>query len=147
MITFVCGQICCGKSIYAKALANSSTSFYATWFEVGDIVRKIKQDTAREALQDSKDLVDRIILTLKGTITTLTRSIDEDIIICGARQKQILEAFPEATLIWVDCPKPIRERRYTERARKGDDCSFEEAEQGDINLGILEVKQYILNRQ
>ena len=65
-------------------------------------------------------------------------------VVSGVRQKEILKHFPEATLLWIECPKKERKTRYKQRARQGDQISFKEAEEGDIALGILEVKQYIL---
>lgn len=144
MISFVCGQLCSGKSHYAKGLTKAS--LYATVVEVGDIVRKIKQTTSREELQDSKDLVGSIITNLKSTIQSLTFQLAEDVIVCGVRQKQILEAFPDATMLWISTPTQLRKERYEKRARAGDDQTFEEADQGDVDLGILEVKNYILER-
>jgi len=145
MTSFVCGQLCSGKSHYAKGLAKAS--LYASVIEVGDIVRKIKQTTSREELQDSKDLVGNIITSLQATIKSLTFQLAEDIIICGVRQKEILEAFPEATMLWLSTPTQLRKERYQKRARAGDDQTFEEADQGDVDLGILEVKNYILERK
>ena len=145
MTSFVCGQLCSGKSHYAKGLAKAS--LYASVIEVGDIVRKIKQTTSREELQDSKDLVGNIITSLQATIKSLTFQLAEDIIICGVRQKEILEAFPDATMLWLSTPMQLRKERYEKRARSGDDQTFEEADQGDVDLGILEVKNYILERK
>ena len=65
-------------------------------------------------------------------------------VISGVRQKEILKRFPEATILWIECPKKERKKRYSQRARVGDSLSFKEAEQGDVDLGILEVKKYIL---
>ena len=143
-VTFVCGQLCSGKSHYAKGLAKAC--LYGTIIEVGDIVRGIKNSTSREVLQDSKDLVDKIITKLTYTINSLTFQLAEDIIVTGVRQKKILEAFPEANMIWISTPEHIRKTRYENRARGGDDQTFEQADKGDINLGILEVKKYILER-
>ena len=145
MTSFVCGQLCSGKSHYAKGLAKAS--LYASVIEVGDIVRKIKQTTSREELQDSKELVGNIITSLKATIQSLTFQLAEDIIICGVRQKEILEAFPDATMLWLSTPTQLRKERYEKRSRAGDDQTFEEADQGDVDLGILEVKNYILERK
>ena len=138
MISFVCGQLCSGKTLYSKALAQISEGLYV---EVGDIVRQIKQTEDRKLLQDSKDLSAAIIERLKWLSVNNT-----ELIISGVRQKEILEAFPKCTLLWVECPKEERARRYKNRARQGDSQTFEQAEQGDIALGILEVKQYILTR-
>ena len=145
MTTFVCGQLCSGKSHYAKGLVKAS--LYASVIEVGDIVRKIKQTNSREELQDSKPLVDEIISNLKAQIKSLTFQLAEDIIVCVVRQKEILEAFPDATMLWISSPTELRKERYEKRARAGDDQTFEEADQGDVDLGILEVKKYILERQ
>ena len=139
MISFVCGQLCSGKTLYSKALAQISQGLYV---EVGDIVRQIKQTEDRKLLQDSKDLSESIIERLKWLSVNNT-----ELIISGVRQKEILEAFPKSTLLWVECTKEERANRYKNRAREGDSQTFEQAEQGDIALGILEVKNYILNKQ
>lgn len=144
-VTFVCGQLCSGKSHYAKGLAKAC--LYGTVIEVGDIVRKIKNTTSREALQDSKELSTQIISQLNHLIKSLTFQLAEDVIISGVRQKEILEAFPDANMIWISSPEDVRRARYEKRSRGGDDQTFEEANEGDIKLGILEVKQYILERQ
>lgn len=138
MISFVCGQLCSGKTLYSKALAQISNGLYV---EVGDIVRQIKQTEDRRILQDSKHLSLAIIERLKWLAVNNT-----ELIISGVRQKEILEAFPDSTLLWVECTMNERKKRYKNRAREGDLQTFEEAEQGDIGLGILEVKNYILNK-
>ena len=138
MISFVCGQLCSGKTLYSKALAQISNGLYV---EVGDIVRQIKQTEDRKLLQDSKHLSVAIIERLKWLAVNNT-----ELIVSGVRQKEILEAFQDSTLLWVECTKKERKRRYKNRAREGDSQTFEEAEQGDIGLGILEVKKYILNK-
>ena len=72
--------------------------------------------------------------------------LGKDLIVSGVRQQEILAAFPKSTLLWVECPTEERMARYSRRARKGDTQTFEEAEDGDINLGILAVKNYIFYR-
>lgn len=139
MISFVCGQLCSGKTLYSKTLVQIDSSLYV---EVGDVVRKLKNTTNRHLLQDSKYLCSSIIEYLKDN----TEMFDK-IVISGVRQKEILEAFPKATLLWIECPTEVRSQRYMARKREGDTQTFEEAEQGDIDLGILEVKNYIFNRQ
>lgn len=141
MITFVCGQLCSGKTRYAKAIA---VSVDALFIEVGDIVREIKQTTERKQLQDTKNLLDEIVERL---IRKMPLSDIKEYIVSGVRQKEILQHFPNATMIWIDCPKKERKKRYKERARQGDTTPFKEAEQGDIDLGILEVKQYIFDNK
>ncbi len=138
MITFVCGQLCSGKTHYSKALAALVNGVF---IEVGDIVREIKQTKDRKQLQDSKHLYEQIVENL---IRKMPLSDIKQYIISGVRQKEILKHFPEATLLWIECPKKERKKRYKERARQGDGISFKEAEQGDVDLGILDVKNYIL---
>lgn len=138
MITFVCGQLCSGKTQYAKAMAGSVGGLF---IEVGDIVREIKNTVDRKELQNSKELHEEIVERL---IRKMPSCIVRNYVVCGVRQKEILKHFPEATLLWIECPKKERKKRYKERARQGDVVPFREAEQGDINLGILEVKKYIL---
>lgn len=138
MITFICGQLCSGKTLYAKAFAALTDGVL---IEVGDIVREIKQSTDRKQLQDSKNLHESIVEEL---IRKMLLCSVKNYVVSGVRQKEIIKHFPEATLLWIECPKKERKIRYKQRARQGDQISFKEAEEGDIALGILEVKQYIL---
>jgi len=140
MICFVCGQLCSGKTLYSKTLTHINESVYV---EVGDIVRSIKNTQDRSVLQDSKELHNKIVHEI-FRLSAVNGS--KQLVISGVRQKEILEAFPDATLLWIECPKFVREQRYLNRKREGDSQAFEDAEQGDINLGILEVKKYILER-
>ena len=140
MITFVCGQLCSGKTHYSKALAALVDGVF---IEVGDIVREIKQTDDRKQLQDSKHLHEQIVENL---IRKMPLSDVKQYVVSGVRQKEILKHFSEATLLWIECPKKERKKRYKERARQGDIVSFKEADQGDVNLGILEVKNYIFKQ-
>jgi dephospho-CoA kinase len=138
MLTFVCGQLCCGKTLYSQTLSAMVDGMY---IEVGDIVRELKQTKNREDLQNSKDLTSQIIEQIKHRTSSQTV---RQFVVSGVRQKEILKEFPEATLLWIQCPKQIRKKRYEARLREGDEMPFKNAEQGDIKLGILEVKKYIL---
>lgn len=140
MISFVCGQLCSGKTLYSKALAQICDGVY---IEVGDVVRQLKQTEDRRLLQNSSSLASQIVDYLKSQSLLMS---NRDLVISGVRQKEIIESFPDSTLLWVECPKEERKRRYQKRAREGDTQDFEEAEQGDIKLGILEVKQYIFEK-
>lgn len=135
MISFVCGQLCSGKTLYSTALAHTSGAHYV---EVGDVVRMIKLTQDRKLLQNSKELSGAIV----DWVIKSNKNYGE-LVVSGVRQKEILEKFPESTLLWIECPINIRKERYQKRARVGDTQTFEEAEQGDIDLGILEVKNYI----
>jgi len=141
MICFVCGQLCSGKTLYSKTLTHINQ---VTFVEVGDIVRSIKNTEDRKVLQDSKQLFAKIVEELKKK---QEESGDKQLVVSGVRQKEILEAFPEATVLWIECPQEERKRRYALRAREGDSQSFKDAEQGDIDLGILDVKKYILEQK
>lgn len=141
MICFVCGQLCSGKTLYSKTLTHINQ---VTFIEVGDIVRLFKNTEDRKVLQDSKHLFVKIVEEIKKR---QEESGDKQLVVSGVRQREILEAFPEATVLWIECPKQERKRRYALRAREGDSQPFEEAEQGDINLGILDVKKYILEQK
>jgi cytidylate kinase len=138
MITFVCGQLCSGKTHYSKALAALVDGVF---IEVGDIVRGLKQTSDRKLLQDTKDLS---VAITEELIRKMPLGDVKQYVISGVRQKEILKRFPEATFLWIECPKKERKNRYKQRAREGDSLSFKEAEQGDIDLGILEVKKHIL---
>lgn len=140
MISFVCGQLCCGKTLYSKALAETCKGIY---IEVGDIVRSLKNSKDRRVLQNSKELSKAIVESLKFKII---QHEGFDLIVSGVRQKEILEFFPNSTLLWIETPFNIREERYLLRAREGDSQTFQQADQGDIHLGILEVKKYIFNK-
>jgi len=140
MITFVCGQLCSGKTHYSKALAALVDGVF---IEVGDIVREIKQTSDRKQLQDSKHLYEQIAENL---IRKMPLSDVKQYVVSGVRQKEILKHFSDATLLWIECPKKERKKRYKERARQGDVVTFKEADQGDVNLGILEVKNYIFKQ-
>jgi cytidylate kinase len=140
MITFVCGQLCSGKTHYSKALAALVDGVF---IEVGDIVREIKQTDDRKQLQDSKHLHEQIVENL---IRKMPLSDVKQYVVSGVRQKEILKHFSDATLLWIECPKKERKKRYKERARQGDVVAFKEANQGDVNLGILEVKNYIFKQ-
>lgn len=141
MLTFICGQLCCGKTSFAKSFAEINDGYY---IELGDIVRNIKQSEDRKTLQDSKELANEIAAELRLIEKQMFPKV---IVASGPRQVEIIEQFPEATLLWIECPTKTRNARYSFRARNGDNSSFEEAEQGDIKLGILKVKEYILTKQ
>jgi cytidylate kinase len=140
MISFICGQLCSGKTIYSQALASISNGVY---IEIGDLVRKIKNSSNRKILQNSKELHEQISEYIAYVYNT---NQPKQLIVSGVRQMEILSTFPSATLLWIECPKEERKKRYEDRAREGDSQTFEEAESGDIELGILSVKAYILTR-
>ena len=105
MITFVCGQLCSGKTLYSQTLCEIDKSIYV---EVGNVVRRWKNTSDRKQLQNSKELAKRLIAYIRDDAKAFGR-----LVVSGVRQKEILEAFPEATLLWIECPKEVRNQRYS----------------------------------
>jgi cytidylate kinase len=139
IVSFICGKLCAGKTKYAEALAQSCAGAY---IEVSSIVKKIHSLHDRAELQNTKHLHSIIVTELKKFLQTVP---NDDVIISGVRQVEILSAFPGATMLWIETPREIRKERFEKRNRPGD-TDFETAEQGDINLGINKVKEYILKQ-
>lgn len=140
MITFICGQLCSGKTKFALSYKNLCNGHF---IEVGDIVREIKQSTDRKELQDTKHLIYQIVQKLRSAISDNPTA---DWIISGVRQKEIIQSFPNSVCVWIEAPVEVRKQRYEARSRTGDERAFEEADKGDVDLGILEVKDYILTQ-
>jgi cytidylate kinase len=139
MITFICGQLCSGKTKFALAYKELCQG---NFIEVGDIVRTIKQTTDRKQLQDTKHLIYQIVEEIRSAISD---DVTTNWIISGVRQKEIIESFPDSVCLWIQAPVEVRKLRYEARSRSGDERTFEEADRGDVDLGILEVKKYIFN--
>lgn len=140
MITFICGQLCCGKTSFARSYAAIND---CTYVELGDIVRRIKQSQDRQELQNSKELAHEIAREIKHIEKEV---FPKGVVASGPRQIEILQEFPDSTLLWIECPPATRQARYSFRARTGDSVPFDVAEQGDIDLGILKVKDYVFQR-
>lgn len=138
-VSFVCGKLCSGKTKYAIALAESCGALYV---EVSDLVRMLKKEGNRSNLQDTKDLHSKITAALQ---TCIVNAQTTDVVVSGVRQTEILEAFPEATLLWIEASEELRKQRFVSRSRPGD-TDFYEAEKGDEALGIGRVKHYILSK-
>ena len=135
---FICGEICSGKTYYGKIL---SKGLGTKFVDVSSIVKKILQTNLRISLQGNPQLDTSIIKDLE--------QLPNDCVVSGVRQQSILEAFPESTLVWLDVSQDIRFKRCMERQDKKDILSweaFQQAEQKDTELGLQQVKQYILNR-
>jgi len=135
---FICGEICSGKTYYGKILAKGLDKEFV---DVSTIVKKILQTNLRISLQGNPQLDVSIIESLK--------QLPGDCVVSGVRQQSILESFPDSTFIWLDVSQDIRFKRCMERQDKKDILSweaFQQAEQKDAELGLQQVKQYILNR-
>lgn len=140
MITCVCGKICSGKSTYAEAYASLTNS---KLIEVGDIVRKIKKSIERDVLQDTVELHSEIA----NQLLRETQDQNIDYVISGIRQKEILETlyqcYSDVITVWIECPRHVRQLRFLGRKKEGDNLSFIQAENGDNELGINDLKEYI----
>lgn len=135
---FVCGEICSGKTHYGKILAKG---LGVEFVDVSSIVKSILQTNVRHNLQGNPQLDADIITYLQHCVAGT--------VVAGVRQRSILEAFLDSTCIWLDTPQVIRFKRCMERQDKKDILSWEAflvAEQKDNELGLQQVKQYILNR-
>ena len=135
---FICGEICSGKTHYGKILAKGLS---VEFIDVSSIVKDILQTSLRINLQGNPQLDESIITRLK--------QYTNDSVISGVRQQSILEAFPDSTFTWLEVSQDIRFKRCMERQDKKDIITweaFQQAEQKDNELGLQEVKNYILNR-
>ena len=139
-IKLVCGRLCSGKDY----IINRYYKRYDV-VTVSDIVKSIIENADRAALQDTKHLDSEIIDQLKVLY-------NPRLVINGIRQLSIingiLEHNPAETveLVWVCCPEDIRKARYYDREDvKDSQLTFEEADENDSKLGLLQIESYILN--
>jgi len=68
---------------------------------------------------------------------------EEEIVVDGIRQVSILDrvlnAYPEAELVWLDCPTEERKRRYEARKDAKDVEPFEVADNKSIELECQKI--------
>ncbi len=141
MIVFVAGTICSGKTYEAAQLADDMDFDFV---EISSIVREILDTNKRNQLQGHPELSTQII----DRITELRRTTRKrGIVVSGPRQVEIVKAFPEAELIWMNTPLDVCfERFYNRRDEKDEEWhkdTFEEYMKKDNELGLQEVKQYM----
>lgn len=150
-ITFICSYLQGGKSVVARALATELQRNYyvglvdgVTHIEVSDIVKYSLQVTDRESLQGHPEL-DQIIIQKIDQASKKYKQV----VVSGPRQLSILQAFPMATLIWIDTPHNVRLERYKDSIKDNDKSidGFSAANSRDVDLGINQVRQYIFDRQ
>lgn len=146
-LIFVCGYLCSGKTTLSKHMYSSLTSCQNTvLIEVGDFVRQLLQKQQREELQGHPELKDQIINMIERQL-----AVFDIVIISGVRQLEILQVFPEAELIWIDCSYKTLEDRWMMRLEAKDNgvktvTRFQKLLQGDFDLGTREVRNYILTK-
>jgi hypothetical protein len=130
----VFGRICSGKSEYR--IKDKVGRTY-----VSNIVRALVESSDRDKLQNSMHLDDQIAeKILEGP--KLMKDTSE-IIIDGIRQvsivNKVLEAYPDAELVWLEVPTEERKRRYEARNAEKDTESFEIADNKAIELECQQI--------
>lgn len=141
-ITLVFGRICSGKGSYFKDADKR--------FVVSDIVKNIISSNNRDALQNSLHLDSQIGTTLINNIYIASMANREHIVVDGIRQvsivDRILDAYPEAELVWLEVPVEERKRRYEARKDVKDVESFEVADNKEIELECQKVFDTFRNK-
>lgn len=158
-ITFISGTLCSGKSTVAKIIGQNSEK--TTFIEVSDIVKDILQTTDRDKLVNNNHLDQEIVKEIIATIFHQEPSSHieiENFIISGARQLSIIREIEsyfsekfEFQYIWVNAPKSTRFKNFQKRGDKKDGLdlsieTFDRYEKTDIDLGLLEVRNYFFNK-
>lgn len=137
-LIFICGEICSGKT--TEMLNRSSADFIH--IEVSNLVKALLQEQERDKLQGHPELSTAIIAEISENVAKYNK-----IIVTGVRQKEILEAFPNAELVWLNVDEETRFQRYLKRGDIAKDKltleGFQLAQKRDNELGLQEVKEYI----
>ena len=145
MIVFVAGTICSGKTFEAAQLADELNF---DLIEISSIVRQILETNKRDKLQGHPELSTQIIERIKD-IRRETKK--RGIIVSGPRQVEIVKAFPEAELIWMNTPMKVCFERFQSRADSKDgeftEDAFADYLRKDDELGLQEVKNYMETRK
>lgn len=137
-LIFICGEICSGKTTEMYNYSNAN----AKHIEVSSIVKNILETNERDQLQGHPELSTQIIAAIEYAAKTWEFNI-----ITGVRQKEILEAFPNAELVWLNVDEETRFQRYLKRGDIAKDKltleGFQLAQKRDNELGLQKVKEYI----
>jgi len=140
-IIFVAGTICSGKTYEARLLAEDLDY---DLIEISDIVRGILDTNKRDKLQGHPELSTQIIYQI-GELRRTTRK--KGVVISGPRQVEIVSAYPEAEMIWMNTSLDMCFERFCSRGDSKDTefdrNTFEEYLLKDDELGLQEVKQYM----
>lgn len=146
MITFICGELCTGKSYHSAFYSHLGLPV----IEVSEIVKrnlklsKALDPSKREYLQGHKDMDEMIIADILQCYESMT-----DVIVVGLRQKSVLERIVEHkishTVLWISTPIEVRKERYSKDI-KNSGQSFDTATLRDDDLGILELKKFIYEK-
>lgn len=150
LVTFVVGKAFSGKSYYVNEKVKEAGSVIV---EVGEIVRKIKQEEKRifEGFL-SKEITKRIFHIL----TKVTS--DAHVYIVGCRQKSVIEQISylcelnhlhlDYNIIYLSASNEIRKERFEKLVdkEKNKGLTFEEIENGDESLGINELITWCIDQ-
>lgn len=148
---FVVGQAFSGKSTYIKRLKNKYPKVWS--IEVGDVVREIKNTHKRIFDKElDKEIAQRIYFKVKTSINYPC----EEIYIVGCRQESLFNSLKnifekdgckfDYEFIVLTIPKNIRFERFCRsKDDKNKDLSFEDIEQGEKEIGLIDFINSIIN--
>ena len=144
MIIFVAGTICSGKTYEAAKLADELDF---DLIEISSIVRQILETNKRDKLQGHPELSTQIIDRISEIKRTTKK---QGVVVSGPRQVEIVKAFPEAELIWMNTPMELCFERFQSRGDTKDgkltEDAFSDYLPKDDELGLQEVKSYMENK-
>ena len=111
---------------------------------VSDIVKSLVNTTNRDVLQTTMHLDNRIAQSLIDNIVqTFDQEYAEHVVVDGIRQvtivDRLLNAYPDARLVWLEVPYDERKRRYEARKDIKDVESFELADNKAIELECQKI--------
>ncbi len=111
---------------------------------VSDIVRSLVNTADRDVLQTTMHLDNRIAQSLIDHIVqTFDQEYADHIIVDGIRQvtivDRVLDAFPDAEMVWLEVPVEERKRRYEARGAAKDVEPFELADNKAIELECQKI--------
>ena len=143
-VTLLFGRICSGKSSYNPHVYRIVAS---------DIVRKLIGGGDRTALQNTMNLDEEIAAAIVRAVEAVKQFnkshrstgayAPNEIIVDGIRQPSIveavLEAYPDAELVWLEVPTQERKRRYESRRAIKDIEPFEVADNKPIELECQKI--------
>lgn len=150
LVTFVVGKAFSGKSYYVNEKVKEAGGVIV---EVGEIVRKIKQEEKRifEGFL-SKEITKRIFHIL----TKVTS--DAHIYVVGCRQRSVVEQMLylcesnhlhlDYNIVYLSASNEIRKERFEKLVDEGKNkgLTFEEIENGDESLGINELITWCIDQ-
>lgn len=152
-LIFLCGEIASGKSFTSRMYYDRMRKEYGdncvNLIEVSGVVKKMMDfdelHHSRKDLQNQSHLDNAIIDYIKKY-----REEFPVLIVSGVRQASILKAFPNAQFTWIQVPFQTRLRRFCQRENlpitESSYQRFMEDNHRDVELGVLDVKKYILNQ-